>query len=238
MESHYNESYYEAVGQSTDRPALWFYYRLAKFYFQPGAVLDFGCGTGFFIKRLSQHFAVAGYDISGYALASAQLLVPDAIYYRSIDEIPSNTFSGITSLHVLEHLTDNELDNVIKAWKRALHSDGRILCVVPDVNGKGHKIKGNNWFAYRDESHINLKAREEWKQMFSDAGFRINKVGTDGLWDFPYMPGAPKMIDAAINSFGTIFQYLLGGLLLSEGEGESSVFVLESNVKCDSSDRL
>jgi hypothetical protein len=99
--------------------------------------------------------------------------------------------------------------------------------VVPDLMGKGHTIKGKDWFAFRDASHINLKTRDEWKNVFTSRGFTLHKTGTDGLWDFPYTAWAPKLVDAALNSTGTVAQYFFGDLLLHEGEGESSIFILD-----------
>lgn len=227
MADTFDKNYYLGNRQDADRPALKFYSRIAKTYLPPGRILDFGCGTGFFMRRLRAFTPTDGYDISDYARKSASELVPDAHIFSNTEDIPDNTYSGITALHVLEHLTDPELGRMFTLWERAMLPGGRILCVVPDLSGKGHALKKAEWFAFRDASHINLKGRDEWKYLFHSNGFTIHKIGTDGLWDFPYTSWAPKLIDAALHSIGTVVQFIRGELILSEGEGESSIFILE-----------
>lgn len=227
--AEFNKLYYDAKGLASDRPSLWFYCRLAKSYFMPGRILDFGCGTGFLLKKLNRHFEADGYDLSEYACSMARSLLPSVKIFNSIEEIPNHTYTGIISLHVLEHIDDIQLHAVLAKWKAALVHKGRVISVVPELHGKGHRIKGNDWFAFGDTSHINLKTAEEWKRLFISNGFTINRIGTDGLWDFPYTRAVPKIIDALIHSKGTIAQYLMGKLLLSVGKGESAIFLLEAD---------
>lgn len=226
MATEFNETYYRKIRQVADRPALRYYARLARCFFRRGRILDFGCGTGHFLKRLRTHFQVDGFDISEFARTSSLRLVPDAGFFSSLEDIPSSLYAGITSLHVLEHATDTELEEILKTWRRALLPDGKIICVIPDIDGKGHRIKGKGWVGFRDPSHINLKDRETWKGLFSANGFAIERTGADGLWDFPYSQGLPRLLDAAVHSTFSVIQFLSGVLLLAEGAGESSIFIL------------
>lgn len=226
--SMYDRNYYSGNGQDADRPALHFYTRLAKLYFQPGRVLDFGSGTGHFLKRLSQHFEVDGFEISEHGLACTRILVPDVRLYTTPQELPSSSYSGITALHVLEHIADEELASVFSAWRRALRPGGRVLCVVPERDGRGHRLKCERWSAFGDPSHINLKPRGEWKTVLSEHGFRVVKSGTDGLWDFPYRDKSPLLLDLPQFAPGTLLQFLAGRLILREGQGESLILLLES----------
>ena len=52
--SSFNEEYYNNNKQEKDRIGLFFYSNIVKNYFKPKVVLDYGCGTGFFLKRLSK----------------------------------------------------------------------------------------------------------------------------------------------------------------------------------------
>jgi SAM-dependent methyltransferase len=227
MGKEFDASYYDANGQAGDRPALWFYARLARSFIAPGRVLDFGCGTGFFLKRLKKYFAIEGYEIAPYARDRAQALVPDVPIFARLEELPPRRYAGITALHVLEHVNDNILLETFRHWRRALVPNGRVLCVIPDPSGKGYQMKGTEWFGFRDPTHINLKSRSQWHHIFVEQGFRVLQTGTDGLWDFPYTKGVPKVIDAALHSVGTVVQFGLGRLTLPEGAGESAIFLLE-----------
>ena len=62
----FDEQYYDRNRQLQDRPALWFYARLVRRWLAPGPVLDFGCGTGFLLRRLQPHMQVAGLELSDY----------------------------------------------------------------------------------------------------------------------------------------------------------------------------
>lgn len=227
MASHYSITYYESNGQANDRPALLFYTRVAKAYFQKGRVLDFGSGTGFFLKRMSGHFTVDGFEISEEGRRRSRELLPQLTVYQRLDEIPAQRYVGITALHVLEHIPDDLLREVLASWKRALLPGGRVLCVIPEVNGKGHQLKKDCWSGFRDPTHINLKSREEWKNFFTKNGFAVVKAGADGLWDFPYKKEYPRLLDFALHAPATVLQYLLGRMVLREGGGESLILLVE-----------
>lgn len=99
--NNYDLSYFAARCQDHDRPALWFYERIIRRWIKPGAVLDYGCGTGFMLRRLSSHYDVAGYDVSPDASKAACQIVPGLTVYPDENHIPEEYFSGIVSLHVL-----------------------------------------------------------------------------------------------------------------------------------------
>lgn len=224
----FDQRYYAGNGQDADRPALRFYTRLARSFFEPGRVLDFGSGTGYFLRRLSRHFEADGLEISDHGLRHTRLLLPGARLYSNVGELPSAAYAGITALHVLEHIADQELTHVLSCWRRALIPQGRVLCAVPELNGRGHRLKGERWIGFGDASHVNLKPREEWKAVFAGHGFRVVDSGTDGLWNFPYRNDCPRLVDLLRYAPGTLLQFLAGRLLLREGQGESLILLLEA----------
>lgn len=65
----YDEAYYQANGQYGDRPALRFYVRLVRRYLGAGPYLDFGCGTGHLLRRLSRIGSATGFEISPFSAA-------------------------------------------------------------------------------------------------------------------------------------------------------------------------
>ena len=222
----FDESYYRGNGQNSDRPALWFYERLARSYFQPGRVLDFGSGTGYFLRRLNRHFAVDGYEISAHARDVSHSMLPELDIYSDLEQINSGVYTGITALHVFEHISDTDLARVLSALRKSLLIEGRILCVMPVLNGRGHVLKGEKWAGFRDNTHINLKTTQEWRSFFSRAGFSIIATGADGLWDFPYS-NMPLPLDFLRFGWSTSLQFLLGRLVLPVDSGESVIMVLQ-----------
>jgi hypothetical protein len=180
------------------------------------------------MKRLSRNFDVDGYEVSVYGTEKTRQLLPTANLYSSLCDLPERKYSGITSLHVLEHIDDHELVMVLSAWKKSLLPGGRVICVVPELDGCAHRMKKNKWSGFGDPSHINLKSGNEWKETFLRNGFSVLRSGTDGLWDFPYRPELPKLLDMALYGPRTLLQFIAGRMILREGTGESLILLLEA----------
>lgn len=223
----YDLPYFAARHQDRDRPALWFYERLVRRWMYPGIILDYGCGTGFLLRRLSKYYPVAGYDVSPHARDAAIANVPSMTVYANEDQIPGGSFSGIVSLHVLEHIERSILTSVLARWHRALLPQGRVLCVVPDAAGRGHSLAGKHWTSFGDPTHVTLMGHNEWRDLFVSSGFSVYRIGTDGLWCLPYREGKGKIVDGLRFSIPTLVQFLAGRLVLPAGSGESAIFLLE-----------
>lgn len=226
-EPHYDEQYYEDNGQSGDRPALRFYERLARRHLGTGPLLDFGCGTGWLLRRLVTRGPADGLEAHDHPATAAAALVPSATVFNHLDEIASDQYDGIVSIHVVEHLTDDELADVLEGWRRVLRPSGRALVVTPDRDGRAHRLKGDRWIAFTDPTHINLKSHTAWSALFAQHGFAVEQKAADGLWDFPY-GRLPRLLDVAVRAWPTLFQFLRGDLLLRPGSGESVVLVVRA----------
>ncbi|MEY2571650.1 MAG: hypothetical protein QOE63_2000 [Acidimicrobiaceae bacterium] len=224
---HYDAAYYDGNGQAGDRPALGWYVRMLRRYCGEGPYLDFGCGTGHLLRRMSEHGDAAGFEISPYSAATARDTAPGCTVYIALDDIPSGAFHALTSIHVLEHLDDPTVRAVLACWRRALVPGGRGLVVMPDPAGKAQSLAGAAWAGYSDPTHINLKAHIEWRRGLVDAGFTVLREGSDGMWNVPYGK-LPKLVDAAYRSVPSLTQLLSGRLFLRPGTGESSIFVIEN----------
>lgn len=222
----YNMPYYSARCQDRDRPALWFYERIIRRWILPGKLLDYGCGTGFLLRRLAKNYDVAGYDVSFQALGAACKNVPGMTVYAQQEHIPEAFFSGIVSIHVLEHIPQTRLPEVLANWYKYLLPHGRVLCVVPDSTGRARSLAGKHWNGFGDPAHVTLIGHREWESLFVSAGFTIKMIGTDGLWCLPYREGKGKIQDALRFSIPTALQFLAGRLILPAGSGESAVFLL------------
>ena len=176
----YNEKYYEINAQIGDRPALWFYARLIHGLIQQGPILDFGCGTGYLVRRLRRWIPTDGFELSTFARSHAEKLSPTSRFFSNLELMPSNYYNGIVSLHVLEHISDQELDVVLRCWKRIARPGAKFLLVVPDVDGLGHSLKKEKWMGFRDPTHINLKSAKNWIDFFSTKGLAVDRGDLPG----------------------------------------------------------
>lgn len=222
----YDRDYYRANGQYGDRPALRYYVRLVRRYIGDGPYLDFGCGTGHLLRRLSKVGPASGFEISPFSAATARLTAPGCPVLTSVDDLPHAGFAGITAIHVVEHLDDAVADSVLATFRLVLKPRGRALVVTPDSGGKAHQLRGTRWSGFDDPTHINLKTHAEWRSFIGERGFSVLREATDGLWNPPY-GRLPKLFDAAVHSGPALAQFLIGRLVLRPGRGESSIFVIE-----------
>ncbi len=222
---HYDQAYYEANGQLGDRPALWWYTQLATRYLGRGPVLDVGCGTGHFLRRLAQTGPADGLEVSDFSASTARQTSPSSDVFTDPAALPAGRYSRFTGIHVVEHLTDEVLTGLLAALRRAAAPGARYLFVTPDLSGAAQRLHGSGWNAYTDPTHINLKTHAQWRKVFRDSGFEILREGSDGLWNVPYSSW-PKPLDAARYSLPMAAQFLSGRLWLKPGTGESSLFVL------------
>jgi len=217
----YDERYYQENGQ------LGFYVRLIRRYLGEGPYLDFGCGTGHLLRRLSAEGPSSGFEISDYSAATARQTAPGCDVMTSMDKLPDRSFQNLSAIHVIEHVDDDIADAVIQAWRRVLVPGGGALVVTPDLGGRAHQLMGSNWDGFSDPTHINLKAHNDWRAFMEARGLSVIAEGSDGLWNPPY-GGLPRMLDATLRSGPALSQFLGGRLFLKPGSGESSIFVVRS----------
>ncbi|MGH7787541.1 MAG: class I SAM-dependent methyltransferase [Candidatus Binatia bacterium] len=193
----YTEQYYATHGLSGDRIALWWYARMVRrLRRRGGRLLDFGCGTGHLLRRLSPHFEAYGYDASAEARSVCRLTASDAVVLEEWESLAADSLDIIVSLHTLEHLPHPR--PVVEALVRRLAPGGILLFVVPNPGGLGHRLKGRRWFAFRDPTHCSILSGGEWLTLVRRAGLRVRWVRGDGMWDPPYVPLLPVGVQRAI----------------------------------------
>ncbi len=126
---------------------------LVRSYQKTGNLLDYGCGTGEFLRRASeQNFSVTGIEPSAKAREIAAK-VNSAGVYSSLDQIPSDQkFAVVTLWHVLEHLP--QFTEVLKTLTSKLHKGGNILIAVPNPDASEVSHYQTIWAAYDVPRHL------------------------------------------------------------------------------------
>lgn len=100
-------------------------------------VLDLGCGSGGLLAALGE----AGRDARGVDAsptmarrckdAGLEVVEADALHYLS--SVPANRFDAITSLHVVEHLSEATVAALLREAIRALRPGGVLVVDTPKV---------------------------------------------------------------------------------------------------------
>lgn len=221
----FGREYYQANGQLGDRPALRWYGALARRYLGNGPLLDVGCGTGFLLRRLSNQSLADGLEPSRFSAGIARETSPFSTVYSDPNDLDRNTYARVTIIHVVEHIDDAALRELLKAVRSSTTANARWLIVTPDLGGAARQLHQARWNAYTDATHVNLKTHAQWKVFFEREGFDIVRESSDGLWNNPYSR-LPWVLDRLRYSLPMAAQFLSGRMLLRPGSGESAVFVL------------
>ena len=215
----FDARYYQEHQLDGDRLALWWYARvIRRLCPEGGRILDFGCGTGHLLKRLSTEFETFGFDPSPTARSQCRTNAPDTVVLEEWESLPRATFDVIASLHTFEHLA-YPLPTLRRLADKLVPA-GILFMVVPNPQGLGKRLKGKQWFGYRDATHVSLMPRAEWIATLHKAGLRIMSIHGDGMWDPPYVPLLPVAVQrllfgapAAVQVFSPISKPFLPPIL-------------------------
>jgi 2-polyprenyl-3-methyl-5-hydroxy-6-metoxy-1,4-benzoquinol methylase len=103
------------------------------------SLADVGCGDGRFLRELSQVFpnkSLCGVDFSDRAINLAKALNP-ALDFRCLDitqEHQLGHFDVVTSIEVIEHIPQHELDSFISSMANLQQPGGRLILTAPHSN--------------------------------------------------------------------------------------------------------
>jgi SAM-dependent methyltransferase len=148
--------------------------RLVERYVSRGTILDYGCGTGAFLRYARSR----GWDAYGVEPdAGARNIAGDGVtsdIANLSDGHPGRTFNVITLWHVLEHVFDlNELLGKLYAM---LHKSGILVIAVPNHTSFDAKHYGPFWAAYDVPRHLYHFSPETIGSTVERHGFHLDKM--------------------------------------------------------------
>ncbi|MEM6642791.1 MAG: class I SAM-dependent methyltransferase [Bacteroidota bacterium] len=124
--------------------------QLIRKYTSTCSLLDYGCGTGYFLQ-----FAVRkGYTASGYEPnqdARSIVAGKGLNSFDSLSDIKSKV-GIISAWHVLEHVSD--LRKTLKKLCKLLEKDGFMFIAVPNINSFDAKHYGTHWAGLDVPRHL------------------------------------------------------------------------------------
>lgn len=194
-------------------------------------MLEIGCGLGFVLARLERSFETFGIDLSPFAAEKARRFSPRSRVFTADltatlpEEIEGGGFDLILARYVFEHLADPA--GALALATRLLAPGGVLFYAVPDTTSPGVRLKGEDWYAYLDETHVSLLAPDRWLELTRQAGLSVERTFSDGLWDVPYVRGIPRLMQYPIFSIPTIVSVALTRPMIPVGWGENLIVVAE-----------
>jgi SAM-dependent methyltransferase len=211
--------------------SAYFYARLVRRYARPTTpprrVLEIGCGFGWVLQHLARDYETFGIDISAYAIDAARknllhsnLCVGDAATLR---EFPDGYFNAIVAKHVLEHIAAP--GETLVECARVLARGGVLIYGTPNADAPLKHLKGAQWIGVKDPTHISVFPPAEWLRLTRAAGLRVLRAFSDGLWDVPYLPRIPALVQLPIFGAPAALQVLLGIPFIPVRWGESLIVI-------------
>lgn len=164
---------YHAVRNYTLRGKL----NLLKSYVSRGTLLDYGCGTGMFLKVCKD----AGWKVFGMEPdADARKIAASMSVSSAGDKndlkgiLGSEQLDIITLWHVLEHVTD--LEETLSFFKERLKETGRLIIAVPNHQSFDAKHYQEHWAAYDVPRHLYHFEPRTIQRLLESHGFVLEKT--------------------------------------------------------------
>lgn len=236
---HYTREYFEKWNYA-DRPLgrfsmYWFarrYYAALVKRYAPrdgGKLLEMGCGLGHLLGLLQDDYQCVGIDLIDYSIEQTKINAPKAeAYQMSADDLSAfetGTFSAVVALHLVEHLPNPE--HTIQEVNRLLKPGGLWLFATPhpDYSLRRYKDRDNDAIG-KDKTHINVHPPAQWRAWCEASGFTMVKHFGDGLWDVPYLPVLPKIVQFGMFGLPALAQVVTRTTLtpLSMGVNQIGIF--------------
>jgi 2-polyprenyl-3-methyl-5-hydroxy-6-metoxy-1,4-benzoquinol methylase len=144
---------------------------LIEQYKKVGNVLDFGCGTGAFLKYLSDK----GWNSYGVEPSETARSIASQEHnisvYDSLEKVPSIPFDVITLWHVMEHIPDF-VDNA-KKLRTLLKKDGILVIAVPNHESPDAIKYGSAWAGYDVPRHLSHFSKSTMKKLLINSSLRL-----------------------------------------------------------------
>ncbi len=145
--------------------------------FGQGRLLDIGCGSGMFLKKMSaQGWKCSGIDISSLAVDQSRKNIPSASLFQSAlaDFSTEQRFDMIVMSQVLEHLPD-PVESLQKCFNLLLPG-GKIFIGIPNIGSFEAKVFGKNWMGLEIPRHMVHFSEVVIRQQLAMCGFDIVNI--------------------------------------------------------------
>lgn len=192
-----------------------------------GQLLDYGCGTGAFLKYAkNKGWNVVGMEPDEGAREKASLLLGTPVSSPShLNHLISNSFDAISLWHVLEHVHD--LHDTLDEFKRLLKNNGILIVAVPNHSSWDAKYYKQYWAAYDVPRHLYHFTPDSIDRLLTVKGF--SKMSIKSMWfdSFYVSMLSEKYKTGRIRILHALFSGLLSNIfsLFSPGTCSSQIYL-------------
>ena len=142
-----------------------------------GRLLDFGCGSGEFLARMTrQGWQATGLDISPAVVQRIreQLGLPALVGTLPHAEIAPESFDVVTMWQSLEHL--HRPLAALQAVHAVLAPGGKLILSVPNFESGPVRLFGCGWYGLELPRHLTFFSPATLRQMVAQAGFAVERL--------------------------------------------------------------
>lgn len=149
--------------------------RMIKNYKSKGSLLDIGCGTGDFLKKIQKRsFSTLGVEPNLKARTTA-IEMNELTVFDKIDQLPGGKkFDVITLWHVLEHIYD--LKTLLFQIRKLLKEEGILIFAVPNSSSFDAKYYKEFWAAYDLPRHLYHFEKSSMESLAKNFNLEIIKI--------------------------------------------------------------
>ena len=198
--------------------------KLLKANVAVGNLLDYGCGTGMFLKQAN----AKGWNSFGtepdegareLSNSNKKLAFENKKELNAFD--PLITFNAITLWHVLEHVTD--LPETLNFFKQKLNPNGVLIIAVPNYNSYDANHYKAHWAAYDLPRHLYHFEAKTISQLLARYGFVLNETYPMKFDSFYVSMLSEKYLSDRINYLKALLVGLRSNLKAKKATDYSSV---------------
>ena len=141
------------------------------------AILDYGCGDGWFLDHARGRVGRAyGYEPTEELAKAVAGRVRFPVYHR-FEDLRADLYGKldvITMHFVMEHLTD--LAGTLRLVGDLLKPGGMLYAVLPNLDSREFRIFGGKWHGFDAPRHISFPTESQLAPLMVKAGLRLDKV--------------------------------------------------------------
>lgn len=148
--------------------------RVCRYIVPPARILDIGCGSGGFLKKLANRgFEAFGSELEGRAARRAMQL--DGIKIKTGPlleaDFDKDFFDAVCMWHVFEHLTEPK--RTMEIASRILKPSGYLFLSMPNIESIQSRLFRGNWLHLDPPRHLLFLAPEKLISVMKNFGFSV-----------------------------------------------------------------
>ena len=150
-------------------------------------ICDYGCGSGFLLKRIVEHNKASGVDYTRANLKKTAEIIGkhqnlEGLHHISETEKLNGTFDVIYFVETIEHLLDHHITQTMEKMHNLLKPGGVIICTTPhdeDLSEQEVYYPTTRKTFHRYQ-HVRSFTKDNLRKDFEDHGFEhLVSFGTD-----------------------------------------------------------